>query len=60
LSEAIVAGGLAMTDQRGVVYNPLADQWLLARDTAVNYMVAAERAPSLQPYPPEDPVRRVP
>jgi 2-polyprenyl-6-hydroxyphenyl methylase/3-demethylubiquinone-9 3-methyltransferase len=27
----------------GVVYNPLADQWVLARDTAVNYMVSATR-----------------
>src|SRR3712207_3602060 len=44
LSAAITAGGLAVTDRRGVVYNPLADGWLLARDTAVNYMVAAERA----------------
>jgi 2-polyprenyl-6-hydroxyphenyl methylase / 3-demethylubiquinone-9 3-methyltransferase len=44
LSRAIAAGGLSVTDRRGVVYNPLADQWLLARDTAVNYMVAAERA----------------
>ena len=43
LAAAIEAGGLAVTGRRGVIYNPLADQWLLARDTAVNYMVAAER-----------------
>jgi 2-polyprenyl-6-hydroxyphenyl methylase/3-demethylubiquinone-9 3-methyltransferase len=51
LSAAIRAGGLSVTERRGVVYNPLADQWLLARDTAVNYMVSAERAA------PGDPVR---
>jgi 2-polyprenyl-6-hydroxyphenyl methylase / 3-demethylubiquinone-9 3-methyltransferase len=44
LFAAIRAGGLSVTERRGLVYNPLADQWLLARDTAVNYMVAAERA----------------
>jgi 2-polyprenyl-6-hydroxyphenyl methylase/3-demethylubiquinone-9 3-methyltransferase len=60
LSAAIATGGLAVTDRRGVVYNPLADQWLLARDTAVNYMVAAERASAIGAYPPADPVRRVP
>ncbi len=44
LLAAIRAGGLTAIERRGVVYNPLADQWVLARDTAVNYMVAAERA----------------
>jgi len=44
LSAAIEAAGLAVQDIRGVVYNPLADQWTLARDTAVNYMVTATRA----------------
>lgn len=43
LADAIATGGLRVTERRGVVYNPLADQWLLARDTAVNYMVLAER-----------------
>jgi 2-polyprenyl-6-hydroxyphenyl methylase / 3-demethylubiquinone-9 3-methyltransferase len=43
LSASITAGGLSVIERRGVVYNPLADQWLLARDTAVNYMIAAER-----------------
>ena len=43
LSAAVAEGGLSVTDRRGVVYNPLADEWLLARDTAVNYMIAAER-----------------
>jgi 2-polyprenyl-6-hydroxyphenyl methylase/3-demethylubiquinone-9 3-methyltransferase len=60
LCAAIKAGGLAVTERRGVVYNPLADQWLLARDTAVNYMVAAERDAPVTAYQPGDPVRRVP
>jgi 2-polyprenyl-6-hydroxyphenyl methylase/3-demethylubiquinone-9 3-methyltransferase len=60
LAEAIERGGLAVTDRRGVIYNPLADQWLLARDTSVNYMVAAERAAPVQPFSTGDPVRRAP
>jgi 2-polyprenyl-6-hydroxyphenyl methylase/3-demethylubiquinone-9 3-methyltransferase len=43
LAEAIEDGGLDVVDRRGVVYNPLTDQWALARDTAVNYMTSAER-----------------
>lgn len=43
LSAALRAGGLAVTDTTGVVYDPLADGWRASRDTAVNYMVAAER-----------------
>jgi len=30
-------------DETGVVYNPLADQWRLADDMDVNYMMVAER-----------------
>ena len=60
LSAAIAEGGLSVSDRRGVVYNPLTDQWLLARDTAVNYMVAAERPAPVTAYPPGDPVQRVP
>jgi 2-polyprenyl-6-hydroxyphenyl methylase/3-demethylubiquinone-9 3-methyltransferase len=41
LADAVEEAGLAMLDTRGVVYNPLTDQWTLSRDTAVNYMVAA-------------------
>jgi 2-polyprenyl-6-hydroxyphenyl methylase/3-demethylubiquinone-9 3-methyltransferase len=41
LTDAIAAGGLAVIDTSGVVYNPLTDRWVLARDTAVNYMIAA-------------------
>jgi 2-polyprenyl-6-hydroxyphenyl methylase/3-demethylubiquinone-9 3-methyltransferase len=43
LARAIRAGGLDVTDTTGVVYNPLTDSWRTGRDTAVNYMVAAER-----------------
>lgn len=43
LSQAIRAAGLSVSDLRGVVYNPLRDQWSLARDTAVNYMALAVR-----------------
>ncbi|HEX8663873.1 MAG TPA: bifunctional 2-polyprenyl-6-hydroxyphenol methylase/3-demethylubiquinol 3-O-methyltransferase UbiG [Beijerinckiaceae bacterium] len=46
LSDAITAGGLAIADTRGMVYNPLTDGWSLSRDTGVNYMVAAERPPA--------------
>lgn len=43
LSAALRAGGLSVTDTTGVVYNPLTDGWRASRDTAVNYMLAAER-----------------
>ncbi|MFT6669686.1 MAG: 2-polyprenyl-6-hydroxyphenyl methylase/3-demethylubiquinone-9 3-methyltransferase [Afipia broomeae] len=35
---------LAISDQAGVVYNPLADRWSLSSDMDVNYMVIAEAA----------------
>jgi 2-polyprenyl-6-hydroxyphenyl methylase/3-demethylubiquinone-9 3-methyltransferase len=41
LERALQGAGLQVTDRQGVVYNPLRDAWSLARDTAVNYMVAA-------------------
>jgi 2-polyprenyl-6-hydroxyphenyl methylase/3-demethylubiquinone-9 3-methyltransferase len=40
---AIEAAGLSQMDLKGVVYNPLTDQWSLSRDTAVNYMLLAAR-----------------
>jgi 2-polyprenyl-6-hydroxyphenyl methylase/3-demethylubiquinone-9 3-methyltransferase len=43
LTQATEAAGLAVIEARGVVYNPLTDQWTLSRDTAVNYMLAAGR-----------------
>jgi 2-polyprenyl-6-hydroxyphenyl methylase/3-demethylubiquinone-9 3-methyltransferase len=36
--------GLASTDERGVIYNLLADRWELSTDTDVNYMVLGEKA----------------
>jgi 2-polyprenyl-6-hydroxyphenyl methylase / 3-demethylubiquinone-9 3-methyltransferase len=43
LESAIVDGGLEVFDRQGVVLNPLTDQWSLAKDMAVNYMLAARR-----------------
>ncbi len=43
LEEAIAAGDLEVFDRQGVVFNPLTDRWSLARDMAVNYMLAARR-----------------
>ncbi len=43
LEIALAQGGLRVIDERGVVYNPLADRWSLSRDTDVNYMLTAER-----------------
>ena len=43
LTAAIRAGRLHVTRLRGIVYNPLADAWSLSHDTAVNYILAAER-----------------
>ena len=42
LEAAIADGGLAVTDEAGVVYNPLAGTWRLSDDMAVNYMVLAK------------------
>jgi 2-polyprenyl-6-hydroxyphenyl methylase / 3-demethylubiquinone-9 3-methyltransferase len=60
LSAAIAAGGLSVIDRRGVVYNPLADQWLLARDTAVNYMIAGGRDAAFAGDPPAGAMRPAP
>lgn len=35
---------LQISDQAGVVYNPLADRWSISSDMDVNYMVVAEAA----------------
>ena len=35
---------LAISDQAGVVYNPLADRWSVSSDMDVNYMLVAEAA----------------
>jgi 2-polyprenyl-6-hydroxyphenyl methylase/3-demethylubiquinone-9 3-methyltransferase len=42
LARHLANNKLAITDQAGVVYNPLADRWSLCSDMDVNYMVVAE------------------
>ena len=44
LEIAMEQGGLRVTADQGVIYNILADQWQLSRDTDVNYMLVAEKA----------------
>jgi len=44
LERALVAGGLRVTAERGVIYNLLADRWQLSDDMDVNYMMVAARA----------------
>jgi 2-polyprenyl-6-hydroxyphenyl methylase/3-demethylubiquinone-9 3-methyltransferase len=43
LAAALRAAGLRLTAETGVVYAPLADEWRLAADMDVNYMMAARR-----------------
>jgi 2-polyprenyl-6-hydroxyphenyl methylase / 3-demethylubiquinone-9 3-methyltransferase len=43
LENAIVSGGLAVTERNGVFYNPLTDKFSLSTDMAVNYMLAGRR-----------------
>lgn len=43
LADALDAGGFAVRDQTGVVFNPLGGDWRLSGDMAVNYMLCAER-----------------
>ncbi|BEV45904.1 bifunctional 2-polyprenyl-6-hydroxyphenol methylase/3-demethylubiquinol 3-O-methyltransferase UbiG [Afipia carboxidovorans] len=42
LSNYLEASKLGVTEQTGVVYNPLADRWSLSSDMDVNYMLIAE------------------
>jgi 2-polyprenyl-6-hydroxyphenyl methylase/3-demethylubiquinone-9 3-methyltransferase len=44
LEGAIENAGLAVTGERGVIYNPFADRWQLSSDMDVNYMLVAERS----------------
>jgi 2-polyprenyl-6-hydroxyphenyl methylase / 3-demethylubiquinone-9 3-methyltransferase len=46
LEALLEKNSLRVTDERGVIYNLLADAWQLSADMDVNYMVVAERAPS--------------
>ena len=42
LARHLAASKLAITEETGVVYSPLADKWGLSADMDVNYMVVAE------------------
>ena len=42
LTRHLARNKLVVTDQSGVVFNPLADRWSLSSDMDVNYMVVAE------------------
>jgi len=44
LAEGLRAGGVAITDLRGMIYSPLADRWSYGPDLAVNYLAFAVRA----------------
>jgi len=44
LKAALAGAGLTLADTTGMVYEPLADQWRLSRDTDVNYFATATKA----------------
>ena len=44
LKRALKGAGLAPADVTGMIYNPLADEWRLARDSDVNYFATATKA----------------
>jgi 2-polyprenyl-6-hydroxyphenyl methylase/3-demethylubiquinone-9 3-methyltransferase len=44
LEVAFENGGLQVTGERGVIYNPFADRWQLSSDMDVNYMLVGEHA----------------
>jgi 2-polyprenyl-6-hydroxyphenyl methylase / 3-demethylubiquinone-9 3-methyltransferase len=46
LRRALQGVALNLTDVTGMVYNPLADEWRLARDSDVNYFATAARTGS--------------
>ena len=43
LEIAFERGGLQVTGEHGVIYNPLADRWQLSSDMDVNYMLVGEK-----------------
>jgi 2-polyprenyl-6-hydroxyphenyl methylase/3-demethylubiquinone-9 3-methyltransferase len=43
LKTALDGTGLTLTDTKGLVYHPLADEWRLSSDTDVNYFATAAR-----------------
>lgn len=44
LKALLTRNGLKVTDQTGVVYHPLADEWRKSRDMGINYMIVAAKA----------------
>jgi len=44
LELAFEQGGLQVTGERGVIYNPFSDRWQLSSDMDVNYMLVGQRA----------------
>lgn len=42
LSRKLAAAGLDETGRTGIIFNPLRGEWLLARDTDVNYVMSAK------------------
>lgn len=44
LKAAMRGAGLTLADTTGMVYDPLADEWSLSRDTDVNYLATATKA----------------
>ena len=46
LAMPVRAAGLRVIERTGVAYDLLGDRWTTSRDTGVNYMLAAARAPS--------------
>jgi len=44
LEIAMAKAGLRVSNEIGVVYNPLADEWRLSSDMDVNYMLTSEKA----------------
>src|SRR5215467_6529377 len=44
LDIAMAQAGLEVSDETGVIYNPLTDQWRLSSDMDVNYLLTARKA----------------
>lgn len=43
ISAQLRRNGLSITDQTGIVFHPIADEWRLSPDMAINYIVLASR-----------------
>ncbi|MFM2129418.1 MAG: 3-demethylubiquinone-9 3-O-methyltransferase, partial [Pseudomonadota bacterium] len=44
LSSLLVERGLVPSDTTGMIYNPISGRWRLGADTAVNYLIAGNKA----------------